>query len=50
MSRIKLAKVAGLKIADLVKKLKKRKYAKDSKKNIERARGVKTNKRSSVYG
>ena len=49
MSRIKLAKVAGLKIADLVKKLKKRKYAKDSKKNIERARGVKTNKSVKAY-
>ena len=49
MSRIKLAKVAGLKIADLVKKLKKRKYAKDSKKNVERARGVKTNKSVKAY-
>ena len=49
MSRIKLAKVAGLKIADLVKKLKKRKYAKDSKKNVERARGVRMGKSVKAY-
>jgi len=49
MSRIKLAKFAGMKLVDVVKKLKKRKYAKDSKKNIERARGVKTNKSVKAY-
>ena len=49
MSRIKIAKTAGMKIADLVKKLKKRKYAKTSKKNIERARGVRTYKSVKAY-
>ena len=49
MSRIKIAKAAGIKIADLVKKLKKRRYAKTSKKNIERARGVRTYKSVKAY-
>ena len=49
MSRIKIAKTAGIKIADLVKKLKKRRYAKTSKKNIERARGVRTYKSVKAY-
>ena len=49
MSRIKIAKIAGMKLADVVKKLRKRKYAKDSRKNQERARGVKTNKSVKAY-
>ena len=49
MSRIKIAKFAGMKLVDVVKKLRKRKYAKDSKKNQERARGVKTNKSVKAY-
>ena len=49
MSKIKIAKIAGMKLADVVKKLKKRKYAKDSKKNVERATGVKMNKSVKAY-
>ena len=48
MSRIKIAQLAGMKLADVVKKLKKRKYAKDSKKNVERVRG-KANKSVKAY-
>ena len=49
MSKIKIAQIAGMKLADVVKKLRKRKYAKDSRKNVERARGVKTNKSVKAY-
>jgi IS4 transposase len=49
MSRIKPIKVAGLKIIELAKKLRKRKYAKKSKKNVERARGVRTSKSVKAY-
>ena len=49
MSKIKIAQIAGMKLADVVKKLRKRKYRKESKKNIERARGVKTNKSVKAY-
>ena len=48
MSKIKIAQIAGMKLADVVKKLKKRKYAKDSKKNVERVRG-KANKSVKAY-
>jgi len=49
MSRIKPIQVAGLKIIELAKKLRKRKYAKKSKKNVERARGVRTSKSVKAY-
>ena len=49
MSKIKIAQIAGMKLADVIKKLKKRKYAKDSKKNVERATGVKMNKSVKAY-
>ena len=49
MSKIKIAQIAGMKLADVVKKLKKRKYRKDTKKNIERARGVRMTKSVKAY-
>ena len=49
MSRIKPIQVAGLKIIELAKKLRKRKYVKKSKKNVERARGVRTSKSVKAY-
>ena len=45
MSKIKIAQIAGMKLADVVKKLRKRKYAKDSKKNVEKKEtNIKKNK------